>query len=235
MRSGSAASASTAGRGAACSTSTNSPRLRLASAACQAGSSAAGRVTMVSNCLVSSRASVTVRVGAAVASVASSSPMRCGASNSTCARVSASTAASTAWRSAPLAGRKPVKTKLPPCTSPAALSAASALLGPGSGTTGWPAAVAAATSTAPGSLMAGVPASLMKATDSPAASRCSTCAAASCSLCACRASSGLLKPRWRSNCALTRVSSQATASTRPSTCTARSVMSARLPIGVATT
>ena len=60
-----------------------------------------------------------------------------------------------------------MKQKPAPCVSPAALSAASALLGPGSGTTVCPAAAASATSTAPGSLMAGVPASLMQATDSP--------------------------------------------------------------------
>ena len=52
--------------------------------------------------------------------------------------------------------------KAKPCAaaSPAALSAATALLAPGIGITRWPAAATAATSTAPGSLTAGVPASL---------------------------------------------------------------------------
>jgi hypothetical protein len=43
---------------------------------------------------------------------------------------------------------------------PATLNAAVTLLGPGTGTTGRPASVAAATRRAPGSLIAGVPASL---------------------------------------------------------------------------
>ena len=86
--------------------------------------------------------------------------MRCGASNITWHGGAAAAACSQARRSAPLAGAKPMNEK--PCAkaSPAALSAATALLAPGMGSTRWPAAATAATSSAPGSLIAGVPASL---------------------------------------------------------------------------
>ena len=57
-----------------------------------------------------------------------------------------------------------MKTKLPSCAPspamPATLSAVVTLLAPGNGITGKPATRTAATSRAPGSLMAGVPASL---------------------------------------------------------------------------
>ena len=65
-----------------------------------------------------------------------------------------------AWRSLARVGKKPMNWKPLPWVSPATLSAATALLAPGMGTVTWPAACAAATSTAPGSLTAGVPASL---------------------------------------------------------------------------
>ena len=61
--------------------------------------------------------------------------MRCGASNSSCVPAAASTACSAAARVLPRAGRKPAQLNAPAAVSPATLSAASALLAPGIGST----------------------------------------------------------------------------------------------------
>ena len=58
--------------------------------------------------------------------------------------------------------------------------------------------------------------------------------AASASLCWCTASSGFSTPYWRSSGCVWRLSSQAMALTNCSTYKARRLMSARLPMGVAT-
>jgi hypothetical protein len=113
----------------------------------------AGSVCMVSNCLVSSRHSVTRALGAAAASAAASA--RCGAAPRTAPGAAAfgqhgwpaPRAARRPWPAGSRRRRSPGRR-----ASPATLSAASALLGPGSGSTRWPAARTAATSTAPGSL-----------------------------------------------------------------------------------
>ena len=128
-------SESTASNGSACSTSTNSPRPRLASAASQAGSSEAWCVTMVSNCLVNSRHSVMRRSGAASARPATSASMRCGASNSTWQPGAAAAACSALRLSWPLPGRKPMNAKPWASVSPATLMAVTALLTPGMGIT----------------------------------------------------------------------------------------------------
>ena len=88
---------------------------------------------------------------------------------------------------------------------------------------------------APGSLMPGVPASHTSATLSPRRSAATISSARAASLCACTAKGRLAIDRCASSVAVTRVSSAPMRSTLPSTSTARSVTSRRLPSGVATT
>ncbi len=148
---------------AGCSTSTNSPRLRFGSPCSQAGKSLAATVAISSNCFVNSRPMVMDR-GPKIASAVASASMRCGASSRTTARASLARASMALARSLDLEDRKPTKTNSPCCAPspamPATLRAAVTLLAPGSGITGKDARRTAATSRAPGSLMAGVPASL---------------------------------------------------------------------------
>ena len=106
---------------------------------------------------------------------------------------------------------------------------------PGTGTTLRPAARTASTMRAPGSDTAGVPASDTSATRSPARRRTTSFSATSRSLCWCAASICLFRPKRVSSAPVLRVSSQATTSASNSTCSARSVMSVTLPMGVATT
>ena len=144
--------------GWSCTSKTNSPRWCSGRSASQAGRSCAARVTICSNCLVSSRPTVTSRLPS-TASASASAAMRCGASSNSTARPSWAMACTACWRSAALLGKKPVNTKPSP-VMPAALSKVVTLLAPGSGMTRKPAARTACTRRAPGSLMAGVPASL---------------------------------------------------------------------------
>src|SRR6187200_1077370 len=98
-----------------------------------------------------------------------------------------------------------------------------------------PAATAAAMSSLPGSEMVGVPASDTSAMLSPASSRSTRAAVFLCSLCACKLVVDVAMA-WRvSRCAVRRVSSAAISATSRNTRSARTVMSSRLPIGVATT
>ena len=101
------------------------------------------------------------------------------------------------------------------------------------GTTGYPFATAALTSRTPGSESAGVPASETSAM-SCRARRCRMDSSWRPSLWACRLIIGVRRPKWVSSFCVCLVSSAATSGTDSSTCTARSVMSSRLPIGVAT-
>ena len=177
---------------------------------------------------------VTMRAASGAMAWASAS-MRCGASMITTAFASVCSTA-TAWsRSPALLGKKPANTKPESPDMPAALSAVVTLLAPGSGITPKPALRTAATSRAPGSLTAGVPASLTYATRSPRCKRSTTPTAASSSLCSCTASKVLSIPNWRNRPWVWRVSSQPIASASCNKCSALRLMSARLPIGVATT
>ena len=94
---------------------------------------------------------------------------------------------------------------------------------------------AARTSLKPGSETSGVPASRHQRTALAPRSRASAPAAPARHCGRDRASSGVAMPYRASSCAVTRVSSQGIRSTAASTSSARSVMSPRLPIGVATT
>ena len=122
-----------------------------------------------------------------------------------------------------------------PGARPAADTAATALLAPGTGTTRCPASRTARTTRAPGSETPGVPASVTRAIRSPRARRSINRAAASCSLCWWAAVSGVSMPNRASRGRVTRVSSAAITSIRASSQSARSVMSAALPMGNATT
>ena len=115
---------------------------------------------MDSNCLVSSRQTVRRRSGIVCASAAASASMRCGASKITQVPASSASRRRSRSRAAAFGETKPAKRKPCPAMSPAALSAVTTLLGPGSGITRKPASRTAATSRAPGSEIAGVPASL---------------------------------------------------------------------------
>ena len=103
------------------------------------------------------------------------------------------------------------------------------------GTTMPPSPAQRATRSSPGSLTSGVPASVTRATSSPAASRASSSRVRAESLWAWKLTSGVSMP-WRAHRRrVRRVSSAATTATERSTSSARSVMSPRLPMGVATT
>ncbi|PKN58100.1 MAG: hypothetical protein CVU56_07470 [Deltaproteobacteria bacterium HGW-Deltaproteobacteria-14] len=119
--------------------------------------------------------------------------------------------------------------------TPLALMAVVRALAPGIGTTGKPAAVTSRTKRWPGSLTPGVPASLTSAKRSPASSRAIAPAALRASVWASWRSSGARTPWWSHNTRVTRVSSHRIRSTERSTRIARSVMSSRFPMGVATT
>ena len=144
---------------------TYSPRRRLASAANHAEKVAHGMRSMVSNCLVNSRPSVSSRAPQDVSSSASVT-MRCGASSKMTARAVVCKEAKAVALGLPFAGRKPAKTK--PCVSkdsdavsmPMALTKVVTLLAPGIGMTRSWAACTSDTKRAPGSLTPGVPASL---------------------------------------------------------------------------
>src|SRR5207245_545102 len=113
-------------------------------------------------------------------------------------------------------------------------SAAVTELGPGTGTTVWPAAQAAVTSACPGSERVGVPASLTSAT-SPSSSADMTRGRPRRSTGARSLNRGLRIPGRASKREVTRVSSAAIADTSPRTRIARALRSSRLPIGVPTT
>ena len=118
-------------------------------------------MTTVSNCLVSSRHTVTRRAPARAAhSVGQRRDAVRRLEQHLRAAVVRSAASSARWRAAPLGGAKPQNRKPAAAASPATLSAATTLLAPGIGTTRKPAAATACTSAAPGSDTAGVPASL---------------------------------------------------------------------------
>ena len=98
---------------------------------------------------------------------ASDAASRCGASNSTAVRRSATSACSRVRRSPALRGRKPSKQKRSlgrPLTASAVVTAD----GPGTQVTGRSCAAAAATSRYPGSLTVGIPASVTSSTRRPA-------------------------------------------------------------------
>ena len=97
-----------------------------------------------------------------------------------------------------------------------------------------PSASAAVTRRYPGSLTSGVPASLTTATSAPSRSLASSSGTRLASLCSCR-EIVLARIAWaRASVAKCRVSSTATTSAARSVSSARSVMSAGLPIGTAT-
>ena len=151
--------------------STNSPRSRLASAANHAGASPSGMRAIVSNVLVSSRATTSVRdrTERRDADRRRSHATRCGASYKTSAHGSAASDAS--QRAARLCLRRQEirRTRTRRRRAPPPTPRRSTAEGPGTGTTGNPASRTARTSRAPGSLIAGVPASLTSATLLPRA------------------------------------------------------------------
>jgi len=118
---------------------------------------------------------------------------------------------------------------------PEAARAARTALGPGTGSTRTPASMAARISNPPGSETVGVPASDTSAMLSPRCRRSTSAFAFPASLCSCRLVVGV-EIAWRaSRCAVRRVSSAAMTATSRRTRSARTVMSSRFPIGVATT
>jgi len=161
------------------------------------------------------------------------STMRWGASKNTTVRVSARRASSQVARALALAGGKPTKTKAS-VGSPDDTRAASTALGPGIASTRIPAASAAWTSRNPGSETAGVPASDTRAMEPPSRSFSTSAPALRCSLCSCMLVVGVRISKWCRSFAVWRVSSAAIRSHSRSTRSARSVMSSRLPMGVAT-
>ena len=117
--------------------------------------------------------------------------------------------------------------------SPLITSAVSGALAPGSTVYLAPAAMHPATNASPGSLMPGIPASLTKAIASPESTRSAISSARCLSLCSWQAISGFFIPRCVISSRVLRVSSQYTALMPFSVSIVRSVMSDRLPIGVA--
>ena len=223
--------------GIACSTSTNSPRctVLVGGQPCrQVGAWQRDHGFELLRQLPAQRDPAR-RAGIRPASRRSAS-MRCGASKSTCALGVPAACASVGRPFAVRAAANPLKTKRSAPRSPATLSAASAALAPGTGTTRWPAACAAATSTAPGSEIAGRP-GIADVGDAFAARQAAEHGLRRLTLvvlvhreqrlvdapddAAARRSRACLRRRPHRRVA--------------STWIARSVMSARLPIGVATT
>ena len=130
-------------------------------------------------------------------------------------------------------GRKPSKQKRSQ-GKPLWSSAGTKAVAPGSDSTSMPCSTQVRTSRKPGSEMPGVPASETSATVRPAAMWSATMRTVACSLNLWCERSGFSMPRWRSSTDVVRVSSARMRSTSPSTLTARSVMSSRLPMGVGT-
>ena len=102
-------------------------------------------------------------------------------------------------------------------------------------TIGMPASLAARTSRAAGSETSGVPASETTAIDSPAASRCNSPGTRRASLWAWSEILGVRISKRAQRRAVRRVSSHAISATSRSIRSARSLVSSRFPIGVATT
>ena len=113
--------------------------------------------------------------------------------------------------------------------------AASTALAPGMGSTRIPASMAARISWPPGSETVGVPASETSATLSPRCSRSTSEADFPASLCSCRLVVGVAIACRARRWPVRRVSSAAMRETSRRIRSARTVMSSRLPIGVATT
>ena len=139
-----------------------------------------------------------------------------------------------ARRAEVLGGRKPANKK-ESLGSPDAHRADMKAHGPGTGETFTPAARQARTILNPGSLTHGVPASLTSATFLPSESILSSAEAADFSREFSLTNISFFSPSLLSRTPVTRVSSQATTSHSASVSLARSEISARLPIGVATT
>jgi hypothetical protein len=134
----------------------------------------------------------------------------------------------------PLFGGNPTNEK-ESVGKPDAERAASTALGPGTASTRIPASIAALMRTPPGSETVGVPASDTKAMLSPCFRRAINAPDFPASLCSWRLVLGVAIACRASRCAVRRVSSAAINAASRSTRSARTVMSSRLPIGVATT
>ncbi len=159
---------------------------------------------------------------------------RCGASYSTVVRVSLATASRRSFRSTPDRGRNPSNTNLP-AGKPLMVTAMIAADGPGVAETTPPASMTARTIRSPGSLTPGLPASVMSATVLPLAMSSTILSRESYSVCSFTMRSGLsLTPMRCSSLLEWRVSSQQMTSASRRLSMARDVMSARLPMGVAT-
>ncbi len=191
---------------------------------------------MVSNFFVSSRARTTRRVGASTSAIsASSSRTRCGASNSTNAEDSAASARSCRSRSARPVGRKPTK-RNGPGARPAARDRGHRAARSGNGHDAVPGVEDRAHhARARDRKRRGCPHPSPGRPAPRARGARSSRVAASCSLCWWAAVSGVSMPNRASRGRVTRVSSAAITSIRASSQSARSVMSAALPMGNATT
>ena len=193
-----------------------------------------GPLTNCSCTFVSSRPTTTSQSPTARRSSSSVDVIRCGASKNTTVPRTVATRSNHCFRSALRVGGKP-KNENDVVSKPATARAASTALGPGMGSTRIPASIAARTRRPPGSETVGVPASDTSATSSPRCSRSTSAAAFLDSLCSCRLVVGVAIA-WRArSCAVRRVSSAAITAASRSTRRARTVMSSRLPMGVATT
>ena len=138
-----------------------------------------------------------------------------------------------ACRSLRRRGRKP-RNRKESAGRPETASAVVTAEGPGTDSTLMPFDAQAATSSLPGSLMAGIPASDTRAT-SPSCSACSTGPSRSRQLWSLKLISLGCASRCASKRRVTRVSSAATSDTDRSTRAARADRSSRFPMGVPTT
>ena len=130
-------------------------------------------------------------------------------------------------------GRKPSKQNLA-VASPESVRAQIPAHAPGIAVTGIPLSAHSATRSSPGSDIAGVPASVTRAQDSPDSRRRAICNPRSALLCSKYDTRGREMPKCVSIRRVFLVSSAAIKSTSDSTLSARSLISARFPIGVDT-